>query len=112
MTYIFNMTHSSHNVKYRTSNIRAQSELEAAGPGVELLYFSGWNPPYIHFRKTGGQWTVPPGVPMVAASGHGFSKEEQAGELWSIHIDKAQARLFTIRGWMRMRVFLRCVETN
>jgi len=42
----------------------SMEEGSSAGNAVKLVYKTGWNQAYVHFRADGGEWTTLPGRPM------------------------------------------------
>eukprot|EP00894_Picocystis_sp_ML_P000158 jgi/Pico_ML_1/50675/g1843.t1 len=42
----------------------SMEEGSSAGDAVKLVYKTGWNQAYVHFRADGGEWTTLPGRPM------------------------------------------------
>uniref|UniRef100_A0A0G4GAC1 Fibronectin type-III domain-containing protein n=1 Tax=Chromera velia CCMP2878 TaxID=1169474 RepID=A0A0G4GAC1_9ALVE len=63
----------------------AEQEL-VVGPGIELIYFSGWKPPYLHHVTADGSWTVVPGNRMGACVRGGYDDAKAKKEVWEAHI--------------------------
>eukprot|EP00921_Rhytidocystis_pertsovi_P020825 GHVQ01033188.1.p1 GENE.GHVQ01033188.1~~GHVQ01033188.1.p1 ORF type:complete len:852 (-),score=66.74 GHVQ01033188.1:255-2810(-) len=60
---------------------------------VEFFYYSGWSPPYLHFRQAGGTWTSVPGVSMTRAQDVSMLPkfEKDIEPVWVIRIPTSQA---------------------
>eukprot|EP00918_Siedleckia_nematoides_P066787 GHVU01145280.1.p1 GENE.GHVU01145280.1~~GHVU01145280.1.p1 ORF type:complete len:789 (-),score=157.08 GHVU01145280.1:1095-3461(-) len=87
--------------KTSATNIFAENEDISAKPGIELFYYSGWNPPLLHFCLPGATgWTSPPGIAMVAAEDPGALPEvaDKAGKgkVWHIHVPAASELEFVL----------------
>ncbi|GIQ81130.1 glycoside hydrolase, family 13 [Kipferlia bialata] len=51
--------------------------------GIGVYYQSTWDQAYMHYQVDGGEWTVPPGVPMDVRNGEFFLAADEALESMS-----------------------------
>ncbi|CEL93761.1 unnamed protein product [Vitrella brassicaformis CCMP3155] len=56
------------------------------GPGIELVYFSGWKQPYLHYKDHNGKWTEVPGLPFEKSTRNDFN----GPEVWYLCIRDAK----------------------